>query len=100
MKTRLVLSMSIFTAAVAVSLPATSDSNGITKEDIKRLQVNAFAEEMQMEMGKSALSDLKTKMENTEPHVKADIASAVAEQNTIPEQPKISARNLAPPSVN
>src|SRR5210317_234173 len=66
MKGNLVAYSMLCGSLLGAALPVMGAGNGITKEDIKRLQVNAFAQEMQLEMEKSAFSELESSIADPE----------------------------------
>jgi len=78
--------------AVLGSTASIAADSGITKEDIKRLQVNAFAEEMQLEMGKTVHSELQSSLKSSEIDIKSDVAVNAMDENTLPVEPTISSR--------
>ena len=82
----------LITFSVLGSTVSMAADNGITKEDIKRLQVNAFAEEMQVEIEKSVHSELQSSLKSTEIDIQTDVAVNAMDENTMPVQPTISSR--------
>ena len=83
----MVLSIALFGPAMA-----TADDNGIDKEDLKRLQINAFAEELQAEMEQSAKTELKSKMVSTQVDIQNNLAASTMEENTIVSEPTVGSR--------
>ncbi len=77
--------------AASHSVLSADDTNGITRDDIKRLQINAFAEEMQLEMEQAARSELKTSVEILPVTMPQD-AAANMEAATLPQEPSVSSR--------
>ena len=71
---------------------ALAADNGITKEDIKQLQVNAYTEEMQKEMEKSVRSDLNSSLKTSDFKVAADAPASVADEKIVLEAPAITSR--------
>lgn len=82
----------IFLALSMGSSAVLAADNGITKEDLKRLQVNAYSEEMQHEMEKSIHSELQTNIKGAEFEIQVDEVSATPDSPSVPVQPTLSSR--------
>ncbi len=66
--------------------------NGITKEEIKRMQATAYSETMQQEMEKSIHSELQTNIKAADYEIQADVAINAADDQSIPVRGALSSR--------
>lgn len=82
----------IFLTLSLSSTAVLAAENGISKEDLKRLQVSAYSEEMQQDMEKSIHSELQTNMKAADFEIQADMASTTTENPALPVQPTLSSR--------
>ena len=82
----------ILALALLASAASLAAENGITKEDIKRLQINAFTEEMQTDIEKSARSELQNSMKNKSVDIGNTVSVSAMEESSMPTEPTISTR--------